>query len=357
MNVIVGKIISLIFLIVWNVWVLLTQKYGQDISSEEDIFVDRFNEFLGQENQDEKQTRNVHHRLVQQNSIEGSMGRNSFLDSKELKHGFINVYYYIDICHNHDNYATKWNVLFPDFPAQAELQQNFYDDKIVTSDRVSRRMIGFVQPDITENYSFRIESRTGCEVRIIESPDFGKERNYDTYLLYFGLYKGQIQAEKMGNNPEKVYTVTSYEISLEKGKIYLIDIIHALPSKGFLRLKWKSRTEEHYRRIDRSLLTALYSKPKVTDILPKIKYDVIITEKSELLAKDRRLLFHQLPTIEQKPVKECEYRASYIPDRFPPDHGVAYVQVDKVYPKVGHQEYVLSLRMWGIRGYKHEICR
>ncbi|XP_066932285.1 uncharacterized protein [Clytia hemisphaerica] len=333
MNIIFGKIISMIltFLIIWNVWILMTQKDDQKKPSEKDIFIDRFDEFLAQQDHDKKNIMNG--RQGKLDSRVGSIGKNTFLDSTHLKRGYINVYYYIDICHNYDNYATKWNILFPEFPAKAELQENFYDERIVNSERVSRRMIAFLQPDLTENYSFRIESQTGCEVRIIEGPYFGKERHYDTFMLQFGLYKGQLQAEKNTNKPGKVYTVTSHEILLQKGKKYLIDVLHALPGKGFLRLKWKCKKEEHYMKIDPSLLTTLYSKPKVTDILPNVKYDVRVTEKSELLAKDRRLMFHQLQNIEQKMVKECEYWASYIPDRFPPDHGVAYVVVDKVYPK------------------------
>ena len=248
--------------------------------------------------------------------------------------GKINVYYYIDICHDYDNYATKWNTLFPRFPATAALMSNFYDESLITNGKISRRMIGLLQPDISDWYSFKIESRMGCELRIIESDSYPIDNVYDNFLLYLTLQKEEILREDDKKQPYKAFTVQSQNIFLDKNKIYMLDVLHAIPLYGFLNLKWKNKRSSEFKRIPDRFLSALYADPKVTDRLPNVTYNLEYTSKTEYMQQDRRIFFYQTPTIKIKKdiLQECDYKPGYIPKSFPADHGVAYVKLDKLFP-------------------------
>ena len=260
----------------------------------------------------------------------------SFINPIRNVKGKINVYYYTDVCHYCDNFATKWNTLFPRFPARAGLLPNFYDEQPILNGKISRRMIGLLQPDDSDWYSFLIESRMGCEVRLVESNTYQTNDVYDNFLLDFALQKEQILQEDDKREPYKPFKVQSQSVFLHKSKTYMLDVLHAVPLYGFLKLKWKKKNATEYNKIPDQLLSALYAEPEVTDRLPNITYDIEYTSRTEYKEQDRRIFFYRTPTValeNGQTLRECDYTAGYIPKYFPPDHGVAYVKVDRLFPE------------------------
>jgi len=346
MNVIIAKLFFLFasLLVVLNIFSIFHQNIKIDKHEE---FIDNFQNFikikrLHQTNfVVDSSERNVDTHMRQIEAVSKGVQKNverikisSFVNSKENKRGSINVYYYVDICPDYDSYAVLWNTLFPKFPGVAKLFPNF-DDANPILEGQARRMVGFIHPMQSDWYQFKIESRMGCELRLIASDGFEKDEIYDRFILHFGLYKEQIVKEDEKQKPYKPFIAQSKQVYLETGKVYLLDLIHVIPFYGFLHLKWRRKGQQEFTKIPSELLSTIYSAPKVTDILPNILYGgKTFTEKSKLLSNDRRNLFHRLPTVtaSEKGVKHCDYRASYVPESVVPDHGVAYVQVDKVYP-------------------------
>lgn len=196
-------------------------------------------------------------------------------------------------------------------------------------------MIGLLQPDRSDWYSFKIESRMGCELRIIESDSYPIDNVYDNFLLYLTLQKEQIVQEDDKKQPYKPFIVQSQNVFLHKDKNYMMDVLHAIPLYGFLNLKWKKKSSSEYERIPDRLLSALYAEPTVTDRLPNVTYNIKYTSKTEYLQQDRRIFFYQTPEValENDTLQECDYQPGYIPKKFPPDHGVAYVKLDKLFPE------------------------
>ena len=140
MNVILAKLffLSVSILVVLNIFSVFHQ--NNEIEKHEE-FVDNFQDFLKTKRlhqtkyavggtSDEK---NIDLRMRQKDQIERdgkdieTRRTSSFLNGKENKRGSINVYYYLDICSDYDNYNMLWNTLFPRFPGQAKLFSNFDD--------------------------------------------------------------------------------------------------------------------------------------------------------------------------------------------------------------------------------------
>ena len=115
----------------------------------------------------------------------------------------------------------------------------------------------------------------------------------------------------------------------------MLDVLHAIPLYGFLNLKWKKKSSSEYKQIPDRLLSALYAEPTVTDRPPNVTYNIEYTSKTEYMQQDRRIFFYETPTVtlEEDFLKECDYKPAYIPKKFPPDHGVAYVKLDKLFPE------------------------
>lgn len=340
MNVLIGKLvfISVSILLIWNITSMLTYQRHHSLSSG-NIFVNRYEEFLQQQQQqqDEDKTKN-NNKLYPMDPVltESTTNRvESFINSTLNVKGKINVYTYIDICHDYDNYATKWNTLFPQFPATASLMSNFYDKSTIMNGKISRRIIGLLQPDKSDWYSFKIESRMGCELRIIESDQYPKDNVYNNFLLYLALQKEQILHEDDKKQSFKAFVKKSQNVFLHKDKIYMLDVLHAIPLSGFLNLKWKKKSSSEYKQIPDRLLSALYAEPTVTDRLPNVTYNIEYTSRTKYMQQDRRIFFYQTPTVTLKKdfLKACDYKPTYIPNNFPPDHGVAYVNLDKLFPE------------------------
>ena len=368
MNIILGKLVfvSVSILLVWNILSMVSHHniHHNVHSKSKGKFVDRYMEFAQREAEEnaeiDSKIQNSESLEIQEKSSRETVklqtatttttttttttektviSEESFLDVAKNAKGKINVYRYVDICHDYDNYATKWNTLFPLFPATAGVRPNFLDETPLLEGGFSRRMIGFLHPEKSDWYSFLAEGRMGCEVRLIEGSFFPKNAIYNNFLLSFSIQKDQILKEDDKKEPYKAFKEHSKSAFLHKDKSYMIDVLHAVPAYGFLNLKWKTKDEREYTKIPNRMLTALYSKPSVTDKLPNITYNMEYTSRTEYMQQDRRIFFYQTQTIDltnstsvPATLEECDYTASYIPDKFPPDHGVAYVQVDKVYP-------------------------
>lgn len=257
--------------------------------------------------------------------------RNSFLQSKQNVRGRLNVYYFQDTCsdYNFDDVYSS-NVLFPHFPSNGGWMNHVEDEKLLTIGQ-ARHVIGFLTPTETASYRFQLSTRLGAEVILIEDNSYPIDKTYDKFLLRFGVYNSQVLKENDPKFPENLFIAQSNLVNLEKGKFYMVDIIHAIPVYGMFKLRWKQDGGDAFEVIPPSQLYSLYSETMVDKQFPDIKYTSNHSIINNLLKDPRNDL--DIPVIKTgMKLKSCNYKPDYISDYIKPGYGTWYIQIDKIYP-------------------------
>lgn len=274
--------------------------------------------------------------LTAPKSIIDKSSKLSFLDYKLNQRGKVNVYYYVDICHDYDNYALLWNTLFPRFPNHSRIFKNIADDKMINYGGDSRRFVAFLTPEDGYWYSFQLNCIMGCELIITNSNEFQKDEVFDKFLLRFGIYKKDIlnSINNLKKDPKEIVRKESKPVFLQGFQSYLIDVTHVSPHFGMVQVKWRKIGEKHYYEIHQDYLSSLYPDESVDIDLPNIKY-MDDNENTVTLKNIPRNSFHKFPTIQSLGtsfLKNCNYVPDYLQGKLDASGWMSYIKTDKLFP-------------------------
>lgn len=219
--------------------------------------------------------------------------------NKYFKSGLL-VDWWFDVCFERTTWDRTWHPLFP-FISQKTTTTTIAGDDERTVGNFLRRFSGFIYSNTSEYYEFKLLSRDGAEVLLLDteiqlninskppvSLDSAKEK------LYLKLTKRVMDIQDQKLSLSEMFFTEPGRVWLDAHKLYFVEIVQGGKHFAKAQLHWKRIGDNDFRIIGKdNLLFA--DAPKSSKILEKSK----LKEKYPVSEQEqRRNSFYKLPRLQ-----------------------------------------------------------